>query len=403
MNYRSIVRCVQLLTLGLLLAGASALPAQAAQRLDASLGAHSTGLSELRLSLTVATRPHEACTGTVAAGGRRASLPAARGKRRVGWRWTVTAGAPSGAWRFAVACRSSSGTRRTHLRSLVLVPAGPAANGLIAPGTLSVAAGRYVHPPHPQGGKGSGSGGNPGYPGYCTYGAWEQAPWLGRAVHGNAREWYAAAAAAGLPVGDVPVVGAVFVKVAGTFGHVGIVTGIRDAHSFTTLEMNGGAVWVNQSRGITNEFGVYREHVQYTGPAMKFIYRPGTQPQPAPAPAPAPTPAPAPQPSPTPAPAPAQHIFHIHNTCRDGACGLRVRSGPSTSAAQIGLVYDGDAVNIRCQTVGTMVTGGEGSNDVWDQIDWAGGVGYVADLYVDTPGGDTPQPHRHFTPGIPRC
>jgi hypothetical protein len=69
----------------------------------------------------------------------------------------------------------------------------------------------------------------------------------------------------------------------------------------------------------------------------------------------------------------------------------------------IGTLNDGAAANVRCQTIGGMVSGGEGSNDVWDQIDYAGGIGYVADLYMDTPGTETPQPHRHFTPGIPRC
>jgi hypothetical protein len=96
-------------------------------------------------------------------------------------------------------------------------------------------------------------------------------------------------------------------------------------------------------------------------------------------------------------------IFHVHNTCRDGACGLIVRQAPSTSANQIGVLYDGAAANIRCQTVGTLVTGIEGSNDVWDQIDFGGGIGYVADLYMDTPGGEVPQPHRHFSPSIPKC
>ena len=102
-------------------------------------------------------------------------------------------------------------------------------------------------------------------------------------------------------------------------------------------------------------------------------------------------------------PPPADHVFHVHNTCRDGACGLRVRQDPSITANQIGVIYDGGAANIRCQTVGTLVTGIEGSNDVWDQIDFGGGIGYVADLYMDTPGGEVPQPHRHFTAAIPKC
>lgn len=106
-----------------------------------------------------------------------------------------------------------------------------------------------------------------------------------------------------------------------------------------------------------------------------------------------------------PPPPPTQHIFHVHNTCADRSCGLWVMTAPGSSfgGRQIGTLNDGDAANIRCQTVGGMISGGEGSNDVWDQINYAAGIGYVADLYMDTPGGDTPQPHRHFTPGISRC
>ena len=100
---------------------------------------------------------------------------------------------------------------------------------------------------------------------------------------------------------------------------------------------------------------------------------------------------------------PDAHVFSVHNTCRDGNCGLIIRETPSTTATQLGVLYDGATANIRCQTVGTLVTGMEGSNDVWDQIDLGGGSGYVADLYMDTPGGEVPQPHRHFSPAIPKC
>lgn len=104
-------------------------------------------------------------------------------------------------------------------------------------------------------------------------------------------------------------------------------------------------------------------------------------------------------------PPPPQHIFHVHNTCADHACGLLVETGPGSGfgGRVIGTLNDGDAANIRCQTVGGLVSGGEGMNDVWDQIDYAGGIAYVSDLYMDTPGDNTPQPHRHFTSSIPRC
>jgi hypothetical protein len=105
-------------------------------------------------------------------------------------------------------------------------------------------------------------------------------------------------------------------------------------------------------------------------------------------------PAPTPPPPPAPPAPPAQHVFPVHNTCADHPCGLLVETAPGSGfgGQVIGSLNDGDAANIRCQTVGGMVSGGEGSNDVWDQIDYAGGIGYVADLYMDTPGTDTPQP-----------
>jgi hypothetical protein len=111
-----------------------------------------------------------------------------------------------------------------------------------------------------------------------------------------------------------------------------------------------------------------------------------------------PPPPPAPPPPSTP-----EFTFHVHNTCRDGACGLKVRAEPGLAAAQVGVLYDAAAASVRCQAVGELVTGGEGSNDVWDRIRWNDGVAYVSDLYLDTPGDDVPQPHRIFTASIPRC
>lgn len=118
-----------------------------------------------------------------------------------------------------------------------------------------------------------------------------------------------------------------------------------------------------------------------------------------------PLPEPGFQPQPELQPIPTQHVFRVHNTCADRSCGLLVMTAPGSNfgGQVIGTLNDGTAVNIRCQIVGRMISGGEGSNDVWDQIDYAGGIGYVADLYMDTPGGDTPQAHRHFTSSIPRC
>lgn len=110
-------------------------------------------------------------------------------------------------------------------------------------------------------------------------------------------------------------------------------------------------------------------------------------------------------PAPKSPPPTVKRIYHVHNTCADHSCGLLVETAPGSrfGGKVIGTLKDGTAVNVRCQTTGGMITGGEGSNDVWDQIDYGGSIGYVADLYLDTPGGETPQPHRHFTPSIPKC
>ena len=100
------------------------------------------------------------------------------------------------------------------------------------------------------------------------------------------------------------------------------------------------------------------------------------------------------------------HVYHVHNTCRDNACGLVVETGGPGArfgGTIVGSIADGTAVDIRCQTVGGVVVGGDGTNDVWDQIEWAGGVAYVPDLYIDTPGDDHSQANRYFTSSIPRC
>lgn len=129
-------------------------------------------------------------------------------------------------------------------------------------------------------------------------------------------------------------------------------------------------------------------------------------PAPTPAPsAPAPTPSPSP-PSPpagTPAPAPtpppaATLAYQVIGTCLDGACGLKVRSGPGyTNYAQIGTVYDGNTVQVTCQASGEMVGPSRAtgrSSAIWDRLNTGG---WVSDLYVNTPAiGD-------WTPGIPRC
>jgi surface antigen len=81
-----------------------------------------------------------------------------------------------------------------------------------------------------------------------------------------------------LPTGATPIIGAVFVNTAGTYGHVGVVTGIVNGTTFTTEEMNGGTVWTNRNQGITNEFGHYFPHTRNTGTTMRVHIQAGTQP-----------------------------------------------------------------------------------------------------------------------------
>ena len=101
-------------------------------------------------------------------------------------------------------------------------------------------------------------------------------------------------------------------------------------------------------------------------------------------------------PAPTrPAP-PGTYPHHVYHTCANGACGLRVRTGPGLTAAVTAVLQDGDQVNIACQTRGDAVSGRDGSSsNVWDRLD---GGGFVSDYYVDTPG-----VHGGFSPPIPEC
>jgi hypothetical protein len=105
-----------------------------------------------------------------------------------------------------------------------------------------------------------------------------------------------------------------------------------------------------------------------------------------------PTDPPPPQPA-----APSSSRYYVYGTCADGACGLRKRSGPGYSSyAIVGMLADGDPVDIACQTTGELVTPNDGTaSNVWDRlVDGA----YVTDVYITTPavGGA-------FTAGLPRC
>lgn len=71
-----------------------------------------------------------------------------------------------------------------------------------------------------------------------------------------------------------------------------------------------------------------------------------------------------------------------------GSDGLNVRAEPSTGAAIVGGLRDGQTVTVTCQQQGDRVQG----NDVWDWV----GNGYVSDAFLWTG-------HDGFAPGVPRC
>lgn len=296
------------LTIGVASALLSGAPSAAADRppglvVRPSLTARPSGRFELDLSLSVLTRPGARCSTVISNRGQRVRLPAVRAVRgRVTWTWIIAAGAPSGRWKIRTACSLKRQYGDHTLRPILLVPHSREHTSLLAPGSLAITQGKPIRTLRHEGrrvhgGRGSGTV-NPGYPGYCTWGAWNLAPWLGNKVHGDARLWYPTAKAAGLPTGSVPVPGAVFVRTSGSWGHVGVVIKVIDGTTFQTKEMNGGSHWIDPSQGKTDEFGIYRLHIQHTGPDMKFIYKPGTQPGASGPPAHHPEPAPNPGPSP---------------------------------------------------------------------------------------------------------
>ena len=104
---------------------------------------------------------------------------------------------------------------------------------------------------------------------------------------------------------------------------------------------------------------------------------------------------PSPTPPPPPPPPPAFYVHHVVGTCGEGACGLKKRAGPGYSSyGQVGVVYDGQEIDIVCQTTGQAVTGRNATTTVWDQLTDGS---YVTDYYTDTSvtGG--------FSPPIPHC
>lgn len=128
------------------------------------------------------------------------------------------------------------------------------------------------------------------------------------------------------------------------------------------------------------------------------VVPPPPLPPPPPPPRPPPpvqTPPPTPLLPPPPPPPPAFFTHHVTGTCRDGACGLRVRTGPGYSNySYTHVIYDGDRVDVVCQAVGETVSNGNASSAIWDrQTDGT----WVTDFYIDTANIGT------WSPPIPRC
>ena len=70
----------------------------------------------------------------------------------------------------------------------------------------------------------------------------------------------------------------------------------------------------------------------------------------------------------------------VSGTVNTAGAALTVRAKPSTDAASVGTVADGQKVTITCQINGSTVTGTYGTTSLWDFI----GTGYVSDAYVNT-------------------
>jgi surface antigen len=104
---------------------------------------------------------------------------------------------------------------------------------------------------------------------------------------------------------------------------------------------------------------------------------------------------PTPQPQPQPPTSPQVFVHHVSGTCRDGACGLKIRSGPGYSNyGVIRVVPEGGELDVVCQAMGETVSNGYFSSAVWDKLSdgaWA------TDFYADTPNIGT------WSPPIPQC
>lgn len=101
-----------------------------------------------------------------------------------------------------------------------------------------------------------------------------------------------------------------------------------------------------------------------------------------------------PQP-PQPPAAPLYYVHHVTGTCRDGACGVKLRTGPGYSGyPAVGSLPEGGEADVLCQAMGETISNGYAASAVWDKLtngDW------VSDFYLNTPN------IGNWSPPIPQC
>lgn len=323
-------------------------------------------------SMTAAVRTSQGARCSLHARGGRSGLrlPPARANRRgrVTWSWLVPAKAPTGRWRVSVTCdkgrrhravsRSVIVSTRGHNRygpllqrsTARILVGGPAKTLKRAP-RLAAHAASAASDPFPAG--------------QCTWWAAKKRPDLYPKVHGNAGDWLAEAQAGGIPTGSTPAVGAIavflpYVAGAGGYGHVAYVESVNGDGTITISEYNwsiplGGPDYRRIPASNVSGF-------IYGGP----VKTPGYAPAPPTAPA----------------------GYHVYGT---GSEGLIEHRSPDASSSKTGVLANGAAVNVACQTQSSSVVNGSA---IWDKL--ANG-NYVSDYFVDTPDVGA------FTPSITRC
>jgi surface antigen len=220
--------------------------------------------------------------------------------------------------------------------------------------------------------------------------------------HDNANRWGPDAARRGYAVNSTPAVGSVAWSNAGTWGHVAFVVAVGSG-TVTIEEYNHYGNGAYDKRTVaTSHFTGY---IHFADPAAEPVDPPpattttpptSTPPPTTTTPTPTPTTTTTTTTTTTPPPPPTYYVHHVVGTCADGACGLHERTGPGyTSYGSVGVVYDGQEIDIACQTMGETVTGGSrASSAVWDRLS---NGSFVSDYYTDTPNVGV------FSPPIPPC